>query len=318
MQLRYVKLVGILIITIIAVGLLIVVAKILRLPEVAPMPINANAEFNFDTEIPKGNNKRARVVILAGQSNASGHTRDEYLKKYVSTEKYQEYENGYENVFINYYVDNGSNKSNGFVNLKNNQGVSIGCFGPELGLGEKLSEKYPHETVFIIKFAWSATSIYDHWLSQAPSGNICTLYEMFIKFVRESMEYLEEQAYQAKLVGICWMQGESDALLMKATLSYQDNLTMLIANFRKDLNQYASHLGMLFVDAGISDCVVWKRYQEINFAKINVAKISYMNFYIDTIANKLTYQNEPMDNPDVYHYDALSQIKLGHLFASYF
>ena len=37
---------------------------------------------------------------------------------------------------------------------------------------------------------------------------------------------------------------------------------------------------------------------------------------IDTNAEGLTAQNEPEENPDRAHYDSLSEIKLGHLFAA--
>ena len=39
-----------------------------------------------------------------------------------------------------------------------------------------------------------------------------------------------------------------------------------------------------------------------------------MNRVIDTISEGLTCSNEPSDNPDIAHYDSLSEIKLGHLF----
>ena len=41
-----------------------------------------------------------------------------------------------------------------------------------------------------------------------------------------------------------------------------------------------------------------------------------MNVLIDTNAEGLTAQNEPEDAPDRAHYDSLSEIKLGHLFAT--
>ena len=44
----------------------------------------------------------------------------EYLKKNVSSEKYSEYENGYDNIYINYFVS-GSNESKSFVKCKNKE-----------------------------------------------------------------------------------------------------------------------------------------------------------------------------------------------------
>ena len=42
-----------------------------------------------------------------------------------------------------------------------------------------------------------------------------------------------------------------------------------------------------------------------------------MNVLVDTISEGLTCSGEPEGNPDMAHYDALSEIKLGHLFAEH-
>ena len=57
--------------------------------------------FTVDDTLPDGNGKEATIILLGGQSNASGCSLDEYLKKNVSAEKYEEYQNGYDNVYIN-------------------------------------------------------------------------------------------------------------------------------------------------------------------------------------------------------------------------
>ena len=72
-----------------------------------------NISFEVKDNLTDGNNRKARVILLGGQSNASGCSRDEYLKKNVSREKYSEYENGYDNVYINYITS--QNESKGFV-----------------------------------------------------------------------------------------------------------------------------------------------------------------------------------------------------------
>ena len=150
----------------------------------------ALSETGLKDSIPNGYGKEAKVIILAGQSNAAGCSRDEYLKKNVSAEQYEEYENGYDNVFINYFVS-GTNESHGFVKCKTRQGEGLenGFFGPELGLAEKLNEMYPDETFFIIKYAWGGTNLYEQWLS--PSGGAAgPLYQSFVQYVRVSLEYL--------------------------------------------------------------------------------------------------------------------------------
>ena len=40
-----------------------------------------------------------------------------------------------------------------------------------------------------------------------------------------------------------------------------------------------------------------------------------LDYMIDTIGAGLTYDQEPTNSPDLAHYDALSELKLGELFA---
>ena len=115
--------------------------------------------FEIRDTLPEGNGKKAKIILLAGQSNAAGCSRDDYLRKNVSLEKYQEYENGYNNIYINYYVS-GKVESKSFVKVKTNQGEPGGFFGPELGMAEKLNELFPDEMFFIIKCAWGGTNLY--------------------------------------------------------------------------------------------------------------------------------------------------------------
>ena len=63
-----------------------------------------DVKFTVEDTLPDGEGKRARVILLAGQSNASGCSRDDYLKKNVTDEKYEEYKSGYDNVYINYFA----------------------------------------------------------------------------------------------------------------------------------------------------------------------------------------------------------------------
>ena len=151
--------------------------------------------------LPDGNGRKATVIILAGQSNASGCSLDEYLKKNVTEEKYAEYQSGYDNVYINYL--SGMKRSNEFVKCKTLQGEIDGGFGPELGLAEKLSEKYPDETFFIIKCSWGGTNLYEQWLSPSSSGKTGKYYKEFIAFVKTSINYLIEKNYDVKIEGIC-------------------------------------------------------------------------------------------------------------------
>jgi hypothetical protein len=89
------------------------------------------AETGLKDKLPYGWGKDATVILLAGQSNAAGCSRDDYLRKNVSAEKYKEYEDGYDNVYINYFAS-GTNQSRAFVkcSVRQGEGFEPGFFGP--------------------------------------------------------------------------------------------------------------------------------------------------------------------------------------------
>lgn len=272
-----------------------------------------NFTFTVADTLPDGNGKEATVILLGGQSNASGCSLDEYLKRNVSAEKYAEYQSGYDNVYINFL--SGSRTSQGFVKCATLQGEPEGTFGPELGLAEKLHELYSDRTFFIIKYAWGGTNLYEQWLSPSSFGKTGKLYKQFVAYVKTSVEYLKSKNYDVKIEGMCWMQGESDALSVKASTGYAKHLENFIADIRKEFSQYAPEDGIAFVDAYIAaNPAYWVYYESVNQGKLEVAQRSSMNALVDTITARLTCSKEPEGDPDMAHYDSMSQIKLGHLF----
>lgn len=277
-------------------------------------PDTVDFEVTVNDTLPDGEGKKVTVILLGGQSNASGCSSDEYLKNNVSAEQYDEYNNGYDNVYINYYVT-GSNISNGFVRCGARQGEAGTHFGPELGIADKLNEEYPDRTFFIIKCAWGGTNLYDQWRSPSSIGETGDLYLSFVKFVNASLEYLESKNYDVEIEAMCWMQGESDSFSKIIAENYEKNLTAFIADIRSEFEEYSAPDGIAFIDAYISDSQYWVNYAIVNESKQAVADSSPMNAVIDTISAGLTYKDEPVGTPDLAHYDSLSQIKLGHLFA---
>ena len=272
------------------------------------------AENDVRDTLEFGVGEEARIIILAGQSNAEGISFGEYLKNGVTPEQYEKYQSGFENVYINNYSTLKGTAS-GFVPCKMGYGVTDDYFGPELGLAEKLSELYPGEKFYIVKYAWSGTALHDLWRSPSAGGMVGQLYSGLIKYVKQSINYLEQKNYKVKIEAMCWMQGESDSIALELAEEYASNLNSFISDVRTELRSYASQNGIAFVDAYISDSYFWTYYLTINSAKQAVADLSHINTVIDTISHGLTVKNEPAEEPDLAHYDSLSEIKLGHLFA---
>lgn len=270
--------------------------------------------FTLNDYLPDGEGKKATVILLGGQSNASGCTHDEYLQKNVSAEKYAEYQSGYDNVYINYI--SGLKASDGFVKCATLQGELDGAFGPELGLAEKLHELYPDRTFFIIKCAWGGTNLFEQWLSPSSDGKTGDLYRKFTDFVNANLEYLESKNYDIEVEAMCWMQGESDSFSVENGTDYAEHLTNFISDIRRNFRRYAADDGIAFIDAYIADNpVYWVYCDLVNASKDAVAAASPMNALIDTISHGLSCSEEPAETPDLAHYDSMSEIKLGYLFA---
>ena len=270
--------------------------------------------FSVADTLPDGGGKKATVILLGGQSNASGCSIVDYLKQNVSPEQYAEYEAGYDNVYIHSLA--GLNRSEGFVKCSVGHGETTGHFGPELGLAQALHEAYPTETFFIIKCAWGGTNLYDQWLSPSSDGKTGKLYREFVAFVSASLKYLKSKHYDVEIAGMCWMQGESDSFSVDNGTEYREHLSNLIGDLRRKFSRYSPKEGFVFVDATIADNpMYWVYCDLVNASKVAVEAESDRNLLIDTNAAGLSCSAEPEGGADMAHYDSLSQLKLGRLFA---
>ena len=180
-------------------------------------------------------------------------------------------------------------------------------------MAEKLNELYPDEKFFIVKYAWGGSNLFEQWLSPSSRGKTGKMYREFEVFLETSLKYLESKGYDVKIEGMCWMQGESDSMADSSTHSYEKNLTTLISDVRTTFAEYAAEDGIAFIDAEIADNpAYWVFCDLVNESKKNVAESSPMNVVVDTF--DLTTALEPVDQPDVAHYDSLSELELGRRF----
>lgn len=284
-----------------------------ELPADQTVWLNMNTDFPSAQSLPDGGGKRVKVILLLGQSNATGCSLTSYLRQGVSEEKYAEYASGYPTALINYCLDDHAYTSNGeFLPVDLSCGAGEGYFGPEVGMAERLSAAFGDETVILLKYSMSGYSLHYHWLSQGERGSI---YQACMSFVETYMQALLDKNYDARIGAVCWMQGESDTTDFKAE-HYYDNQTKFASYLREDLADYAEEGGICFIDAGISNSPYCEpAYPAINAAKVKFSQDSALNLYFSTIEAGLTVHLEPTGDPDWGHYDSMSEIKLGHLFA---
>ena len=278
--------------------------------------------------------KPAQIIVLAGQSNAVGVGHFTCLPLHFTQDRIEKWRLGYDKILINYYSHD--KKSDGFVK------TSTGCtektkntIGPEVGIAEEIDERYPDTDVYIVKCAFGGTSLYCDWLS--PTGgkeydpdayadqkeDIMAnygvgdpirpgwCYNELVKLLKESIKTLSEKRLNPKIKAFCWMQGEGDSITPAIAGQYLRRYEAFIADFKKQFSGYLDEC--IYVDAGINN--IWQDFKMVNDAKKEFAEKHENSYFIDTIAEGLTTANEPEGEPDIYHYDTDSVIKLGHLFA---
>jgi len=266
--------------------------------------------YYVDDSLKHVNNKACRVILLYGQSNATGCSQNWYLDD-RDPSLYDEYDIGFSNVKINYVIEGNSYLTNhSFVDLKLSNTNVGATFGPEMGIGEEYSKYYPEDDVFIIKYTWGGSSLSNQWLTSKGKRN--TMYYNAINFTKANLNYLISIGYDIKIEGICWMQGESDAFI-GIWEKYYDNTVKLVDYFRNDLKQYQNSIK--FIDAYIEDIDTWPKYKEINEQKLKFSSNDTNNYLIDTIALELRTDEEPYGTPDVAHYDSISMVELGREYA---
>ena len=178
-------------------------------------------------------------------------------------------------------------------------------------MAEELSRAFTDERIFILKFSMSGFSLNYHWLyDYSPSW----IYDSFKIFANTYLQYLTSKGYSLSLDAVCWMQGESDTTDYKAG-KYYENTKSLVSNLRFDFASYAPEGGIYFIDAGISSSPYCEpAYPEINDAKKRFSEDSPLNVYFPTIEAGLTTLYEPEEQPDLGHYDAMSELELGRMF----
>ena len=269
--------------------------------------------------------KPVDVVVISGQSNAVGCTHTKCIARSIGSMKEKEYMRGYEGIQIAYDswtkdVDGNNNaifysqnksKDNNFVKVMLGQGNSLATFGPEIGIAERMHEKYAGK-LFLIKYACGASNLKDDWAKRNSP-----MYNRFIEYVKLQRGNLKDQGYIPTIKAFCWMQGEGDSY-DGYYQEYYDNLKEFVGNVRTDLKELSGNKDMPFIDAGINNSPQWQYYRKVNEAKEQFANDSDNNIYIDTIAAGLHTNEEPFDTPDTAHYDTESQVLLGNLFAEQF
>lgn len=301
--------------------------------EATPTPQQTNEPT---AEPTKDDTPKAKVVFICGQSNAAGVSPKANLLKVLGKERYNNIKS-FDNIRIVYnngtlgggkYDTSVANCKDKLEKVRLGQGWSRDkmYFGPEIGIAEALNKAYPNEKIYIVKHGLGSSTIGDYMhddpISDFVTGaNDVVLYDSYAELKRlfevAVPQIKEDSGLDPEVVAICWLQGESEANMGEKFVStYKARQAKLIENFRRDYAQFAPSNGIAFVDATIADTVfpntkkhVWAEYERINAAKNEIAIADDRAFIVDVNANDIVCTGEP----DYYHYNPVSMIKLGNL-----
>ncbi|UMB55486.1 sialate O-acetylesterase [Lutibacter sp. A64] len=119
-------------------------------------------------------------------------------------------------------------------------------FGPEIFIGLTLAEANPNQEYLLIKKAVGGTSLYGAWsanwieekadFAERGSRKQQQLFQAHLQLIDNNLKRLILEGKSYKILGLVWMQGESDTNKEITALSYKENLQNLIKGYRSHLN----------------------------------------------------------------------------------
>ena len=270
--------------------------------------------FNFAQK------KEIQIVLLGGQSNMEGHGNYDAL----DTASLLRVQKASEKVLL---ATRDLKKKEpvpltGYNGWKSKKYNFSKHFGPELFSGAVLSEKYPEKDFLLIKTAVGGTSLYGAWnpnwtkekamvAEKGEQRQKMQLYKSHLKNIKSNLAALDAKGIPYRIIGMLWLQGESDTGSEVKAKSYQDNLEKLINSYRQEFEIE----NMPFILGQIN--ILPKKFKEgpaiVRKAMQSVADIDE-NVSIINTTSELPWDDYPKHSDNV-HYNTEGQKRLGIAFA---
>ena len=132
-------------------------------------------------------------------------------------------------------------------------------FGPELFFGAAMAEAWPDENILLIKFSAGSTSLHGAWNAdwQADKAavmeeeNEVHLYDELVEYVKQVLADYDPADYE--ILGMFWVQGETDSGNETAAAAYGENLRKFIESIRRDMGE--DELPFILFQVGEGDVV---------------------------------------------------------------
>lgn len=278
------------------------------------------------------------VYLIGGQSNAVGYGADTN-DVLVSTDS--RFSTGFDNTIYFGQQErwSGNNQFTDFVPVKLGYGTGNGWLvnvedyrsGAEIGIASALADN--GEMNAVIKCAWGATAIYPDsyngtahsvgtWTppSYMEANNVNTdaakfggMYSWFVETVTSGIAKLVEDGYVPVIKGMWWMQGEAEMFSTEMASQYDELLTALIKDVRKDVSKITGQdcsampfvFGLPSWNTNYSGAPAFEQEVRQNMQKV-ANDTSIVN--VDCI------DCEGLVQHDMWHFDAASQKYLGETF----
>lgn len=184
------------------------------------------------------------VFILAGQSNMAGRCDPSELP--VNLKSPSAYGIDFQMCWdVDQNFGEGCSSNGAFLPLQpqRSPGLDMDIFGPEMALAHSIAPrlgKLGVKRVSFIKFALGSTDLYSNWnpSNSAISGKMSDIgyYPRFLTFCRESLRLLtHDDDISRPLLGMFWLQGESDSSKAKTANAYLSNFKVFTQAVRHDL-----------------------------------------------------------------------------------
>lgn len=250
------------------------------------------------------------LVILAGQSNLAGRA--------VATVAVPGQAAVDEQIRFYYEV---TNTAGGFFDSSGQTfgplqpwrlNASTDNFGPEISLGRGLAEVAQGD-VALIKYAVGGSDI-ARWQPGAVD------YQQLVASVADGVDELTTAGMHVNLLGLVWLQGESDTINSSRAAAYAANLRGFIWSFRSDMNAAYPTLGFNALATVLVEPANWKNGANpgaaaaSDIAVVNQALIDFAA--TDPHAAYLSTSDFTTFGDGVIHFGAVDQLTLGSRIAS--
>jgi len=263
-------------------------------------------------------NKDVCIVLLSGQSNMAGHGNYEALDKSVK-KRIKKVAN---RVFLS--TSEKDSKPLSYYTSETEKYNFNKHFGPELFIGLTLAEAYPNQEFLLIKKAVGGTSLFGAWstewtvekadLAERGSRKEMELFQANLQLIDSNLKRLTSEGKSYKIIGLAWMQGESDTNKEITASSYKENLQKLIKGYRKHLN-----LKELPFIVGQVNPLPRKFKEGPAMVRNGMEEIALTDSNVEIVKTDVSLTKEWKDFPkhtDNLHYNTEGQKRLGTAFAT--